>query len=657
MGIAMFCLVTSGTAQPTNPQPRSQAPAAPAASGPADPFAMDLDSLANTTVTTASKFSEKLSDAPSVITVVSQDELRRFGGLTLAEILGRVGGLTVSDAYATDHDVVAVRGDQTRSNSGHVLILINGRPVRESMEGGVSTDILESFPVKILGSIEVMKGPGSVIYGSDAYSGVINLITKKAEGNGISFDAGGGSGLSAASEEIMVRRGDFQLVEAGHYHQFPRWNVDYVPAGVGNLVSQSNVTLRGEGTGAYLGMNYKGLSFMSSYTSQEAPSFVRGVVGDIRWKRGFTDLGYARQVADNWQMTFDVTYTRSVIDAPDYPSVHRDSHEADLEWTNFINITDKDRLTVGVVYTYIQGTEYLLGATPTVYDARGSRSQFAGYAEYNRKITDYLKLVGGAQVNKIGAIAVNAVPRGGVVWDIANHWTIKALYGSAFHAPSIEDTIINHPGLLGNPNLVPEKVGTLDLPLSYQTDRFRASVGYFHSRQTGLIVQFGATKPARYYNLATPLTFQGFEGEGKVYLRANWYLTGSANYQTNNSPPDQLNLSTIPNLGAKAGVSYLSARGTDVSIFDSYQGHIAGYGASPTPPPVATHSISAHFRYDLSKHWLKDGANGFAFFVHADDLLNRAVWLPALGTNNAGTIPVTKGRTVLIGIEVWQKKE
>jgi outer membrane receptor for ferrienterochelin and colicin len=652
MGIATFWLAGLAAAQQANPPvpvPPRQAP---------DPFAMDLDSLANTTVSTASKFSEKLSDAPSVITVVSQDELRRFGGITLAEILGRVAGLNVSDAYATDHDVVAVRGDQTRSNSGHVLFLINGRPVRESMEGGVSTDFLESFPVKILDSIEVIKGPGSVLYGSDAYSGVINLITKKADGNGFSFDAGGGgSGLRAASEEIMLRKGDFQLVEAGQYHQDPRWNVDYVPAGAGNLVSQSNATLRNDGTGAYLGVNYRGLSFMSSYTAQEAPSFVRGIIGDVRWKRGFADLGYARKISERWQMTFDFTYTRSVIDAPDYPGIHRDTHEADLEWTNFMNLSDKDRLTFGTVYTYIQGSEYLYGTDPRYYDARGSRSQAAGYAEYSHKLTDDLKLVGGVQVNKIGAIALNAVPRGGVVWNLADHWTVKALYGGAFHAPSIEETSINHPGLIGDPHLVPEKVGTFDLPLSYQTDRFRASIGYFHSRQTDLIVHFGASTPAHYYNLGTPLDFQGFESEAKVYLHANWYVTGSANYQTNNSPPGQLNLSTIPNLGAKAGVSYLSQGGTDVSIFDSYQGHIAGYGSSPTPLPGAAHSISAHVRYDLSKHWLKDNAHGFALFVHADDLLNKAVWLPALGTNEAGTIPVTKGRTILFGIEVWQKKE
>ncbi len=173
----------------------------------ADPFAMDLESLSNTKVTTASKFAEKLSDAPSVMTVVSQDELKRFAGLTLAEILNRVAGLNGSSGFFQDRSTIAVEGDQTRVDNGHVLLLINGRPVREIMEGGVSSDLLESFPVRILERIEVIKGPGSVLYGSDAFSGVINLITKKAVGSSMDFSGSGGpAGAAAGSGEILYDR-------------------------------------------------------------------------------------------------------------------------------------------------------------------------------------------------------------------------------------------------------------------------------------------------------------------------------------------------------------------------------------------------------------------------------------------------------------------
>ena len=193
------------------------------------------------------------------------------------------------------------------------------------MQGGVSSDILESFPVNLLERIEVIKGPGSVLYGSDAYSGVINLITQKAEGNGFHASAaGGGAGEAAGSEEVLFERDGLSVVEGGQYHQMPLWNTVFQSLhNPSNLAYLQNATLRDDGEGAYLGLNYKGFSFMSSYTAVEDASFVRGIVGDVRSKRGFGDLGYSLKAAPKWQMTFNLTYTRTELDAPVYPDAHQ----------------------------------------------------------------------------------------------------------------------------------------------------------------------------------------------------------------------------------------------------------------------------------------------------------------------------------------------
>jgi outer membrane receptor protein involved in Fe transport len=630
----------------------------PAAQGtPADPYAMDLDSLFNTKVTTASKFSEKLSDAAGVVSVVTQDELQRFGGTTLLEVLERVAGLSISSTFLGDSSLITIRGDQTRANAGHILILINGRPVREILEGGVSSDILESFPINTLERIEVVKGPGSVLYGSDAFAGVINLITKKAEANEFHVSAAdGAAGEESVTENLLFQRGDFNIVEGGQFHAWPRWNITEKALGVAGTVTTQDDTLRDDGVGGYLGINFKGLSFMSSYTGQESSSFVRGIVGDTRLKRGFTDLGYTLQAGAKWQMAFNYTYTRSVMDAPDYPTIHRDSYEADLEWTNFITFSENDRLTFGTVYNHIDGVETFFGVKPNLIDAKGSRNAGEGYVQYEHKLTDDIKLIGGVQLNKIGAISINAVPRVGVVWNPSDHITMKLLYGSAYNAPSLDETLLNHPGLKGNPDLTPEKVGTLDAQVTYQNNRLQMSVDYFESRQTDLIIQNGAVFPARYYNYPEPIHFQGGEAEGKYYLKRDWFLTGSVLYQVNDSGPGAKNLSPSPNLVGKAGVSYLSANGCTLSVFDAYQGQIAGFLSPLNPPAVAFPSISTHARYDVTKRWIKNDARGIALFLNGDNLLNQPLWLPALGSNTANTIPVIRGRTVLFGVEVWQKQ-
>jgi outer membrane receptor protein involved in Fe transport len=620
-------------------------------------FSMDLDALSNTKVTTASKFAEKLSDAPSDMSVVTRDELRRFGGITLLEILERVAGLTGSSSFCADRSIIAARGDQTRTDSGHILILINGRPVREVLQGGVSSDILESFPVDLLERIEVIKGPGSVLYGSDAYSGVINLITQKAEGNGFHASAAGGAaGEAAGSEEVFFERDGLSVVEGGQYHQMPLWNTIFRSLPVPSNYSYSTTaTLRDDGEGAYLGLNYKGLSVMSSYTGVEEASFVRGIVGDVRSKRGFGDLGYSLKAASKWEMTFNLTYTRTELDAPVYPEVHRDANEADFEWTNFVTFSESDRLTFGTVINHIRGRELYYGEQPVLVDEDAQRWGSGFYIQHEHKLTDDLKLVGGLQANKIGSIALNVVPRAGILWNPAAHFTLKALYGGAFRAPSLDETGLTHPGLKGDPNLVPEKVGTLDLQVSYQNNRAQASVDYFHSRETQLIFEDGSAFPARYYNSSALATFQGIDSEGKYYLRRNWFLMGSALYQVNHDQAIAY-LSAIPSLGAKAGISYMAENGADVSVFDAYQGHLGGFAAATNPRPGAFHSVSAHARLDLTKHWLKDSAEGFALFVHGDDLANTQIWLPALGTSSPDTIPVVRGRTVYFGIEVWRKQ-
>ena len=197
----------------------------------------------------------------------------------------------------------------------------------------------------------------------------------------------------------------------------------------------------------------------------------------------------------------------------------------------------------------------------TFIDAQGTREQGGFYAQYEHKLTDDLKLIGGFQANKIGAIGLNVVPRGGIIWNPAAHVTLKALYGGAFRAPSLDETLLNNPGLKGNPNLVPETIGTLDIQASYQNNRSQLAIAYFHSHQEHVIFENGITYPAVYTNLATASTFQGIDSEGKYYLKKGWFLMGGALYQNNHNSAVQL-LTPIPSFSAKAGISYQAGKTT-----------------------------------------------------------------------------------------------
>ena len=73
---------------------------------------------------------------------------------------------------------LTMRGDATLGANNHILVLVNGRPIQESTHGGMIHPFLRSFPLASVKQIEIIRGPGSVLYGTNAYVGVINVITK-----------------------------------------------------------------------------------------------------------------------------------------------------------------------------------------------------------------------------------------------------------------------------------------------------------------------------------------------------------------------------------------------------------------------------------------------------------------------------------------------
>lgn len=187
---------------------------------------LSLDELLNMEVVVASKSADKLSDAPGIVSVMTSDEISRFGGMTLAEILNRMAGLSISTSYFSDRTMISVRGDQIKANSGHVLYLINGRPVREILEGGLITELLESFPVSAIDKIEVIKGPGSVLYGTNAFSGVVNIITKTSESTDVSISPHGGwDGNYGMDGNAHLNFGNVKVSVAGKYYKKNDWDV------------------------------------------------------------------------------------------------------------------------------------------------------------------------------------------------------------------------------------------------------------------------------------------------------------------------------------------------------------------------------------------------------------------------------------------------
>ena len=144
-----------------------------------------LENLLNTEISTASKYKQTANEAPASITIVTAEEIERFGYQTLAQALNSVRGLYVT--YDRAYHYIGARGFQSVFDTNNrILLLLNGQAMNESLFG--STLIGDEFPIDLntVERVEIVRGPGSVLYGTNAMFLVVNVVMK----DGARFDGG-----------------------------------------------------------------------------------------------------------------------------------------------------------------------------------------------------------------------------------------------------------------------------------------------------------------------------------------------------------------------------------------------------------------------------------------------------------------------------------
>jgi len=626
---------------------------------------LSLEDLLNMDVSTASKSDEKQSDAPGILSVLSKDELDRFGGTTLRDILERVPGLISSGANYTNRTTIAPRGDQIKQNSSHVLFLINGRPVRETQEGGVSSEFIESFPVNIIEKVEVIKGPGSVLYGSDAFSAVVNVITQKAETTGFNITglAQNGGGYKTTAD-VKLNLGDLQIVAAGNYFEKAQWETTL--KGVSTIylneppfvITQdvtTNASIPNRGAGSYLGVNYKGLSLMTSYNQWKTDYVSSATTGEINLDKLFTNLGYSFNVNDNWAMDLNATYTHSNLDGSGISI--RSSYNLVAEWTNSITLSDVTKLVIGGLFNRNDGEETM--ASSAFFPAgtivsQGTINSFAFYAQLDYRVVENLKLIGGVQANKVDNIDLNIVPRAGLIWYPADRFSVKALYSTAFRAPSINEVNMNFGTFLkGNPALKPENVSTVDVSFGYQGQQAQFGLNLFYSKMTDITqIVYDASFAGQYQNAAN-VTFMGGEFEAKYYVDRNLYLTGSVLYQTNENDKDVKNQAPIANFGAKAGISYVTDNGITLGLFNIYQGDLDDRYTQNLNPYQGSYNL-LHFnsKFNLNKLFDWSFKPELTAIFNVDNVLDKPHFGYDLGGTSGDGIPSVPGRAIYFGLNL-----
>ena len=171
-------------------------------------------------VTIATRHEAPIGKAPSIVTVITAEEIKNLGYRTFVEILRIVPGFEI--LKFADFGVVgpSVRGIATSSSVNRIRVMINGHFVNEPLTGGAFTEF-DDFPVENIKRIEIIRGPGSALYGENAFSAVIDIITKDAKDiDGVKISSGYGS-FDTYEENIIFGKvlGKIDISGMLHYRQ------------------------------------------------------------------------------------------------------------------------------------------------------------------------------------------------------------------------------------------------------------------------------------------------------------------------------------------------------------------------------------------------------------------------------------------------------
>lgn len=630
-------------------------------------FQLSLDELVdiNVDVVTPSKTAEPLSQSPGIVSVFTDKEIALFGARDLGEVLSRITGIQPYDSINTGRHRLAVRGDQPGINNNHILFLLNGTPLnRESYTGGIWTQApLLTVPLPMIKRIEVSRGPGSVLYGTNAFAGVVNIITKQAEELKDQVTISYGSNNTRAIDATYATsKDDLKIASAFRFYDTDGW--DFKTTSTGGSEFSDNAYSKSPGFIATA--HYKNWYAATSYGDAEQFT-VRGnpaapVPGQTDNKKFFIDLGFEHTFNNQWQIKTSASYVSGrtdhvVVDsANDFATIKYQTDDARLELTSQGPLSDNFHLLVGGTVDFFSGN---LDNPPTltlsVDDWENYLFGLYGQLEYRFGNT---KLIAGAQYNKLETISGDVVPRLGLVHNFTKHFGFKALYGEAFRAPYIVERALQGSigpiSITGTPSLSPEVVTNYDLQFFYEKEQLQASVTWFRSEQEDLITRTTPTPTNIVFANKGGLDIEGLELETKFTFNKNWYFTGSYSYQFNEDNEGVTNFTLQPNHIIKLGLAYTD-KNWSVGLFDSYfdayhdNSKLNPDRSDVNPSSKGYHNLSLNASLRLPQF------HGVTVSAYLDNLLNEDVYLPAQpGTafSTQNTLPIKSGRFVMFSVTV-----
>ncbi|MFA6091445.1 MAG: TonB-dependent receptor [Elusimicrobiota bacterium] len=558
-------------------------------------------------VMTAGRKPQKLRTVAASVTVFTAEDIQRLGVLSLADLLRLVPGMDVrvsrSATGIADYEVVHVDNRGLNGSSIHtnkrILLLMDGRPVNDYFFG--SFDVDERLSMDNIRKIEILKGPASSLYGTNAEDGVIQIFTKSGK-----TDPGlrvRGSFGSFNTQETGVEYGhewqkhDASMFVSGRYYQ------SQGPHLINNNESTygGNLFLKLDRGPAELSMGYDQGIHQYSMT-RSAPST-------------HNDTHFAEYFA-NIVTPFKPLETLEIA-----PRAYWNYYEAQ----SFLGILTSYRVGTELQATWAFHEDYSLVSGmqlrnnwEDVTDAdRHDITEQGYFAQLEMRPLPDLYLQAGGRWDKNSLSPSFFSPRAGLVYTLGENWTLKSSYGKSFRAPNFGEVYERKASgisIAENPELTPEYIQTFESKVEFQAaDRHHLGATYFNSEAKDILGLRGPINGLKVLNSGSA-SIWGIETEISERLLPQLTLYGNHSFQrtTNNTMTQrgtgilaaqvQGQLLYAPEHKFTAGLTLRPRTWLDWDVHNLWVGQ-RRYSASTLNMLPAYHILSTTLRARCMGHW------------------------------------------------------
>lgn len=536
---------------------------------------LSLEELLAIKVTVASKTAVDAASAPSTVTVFTRDQIRNMGVLTLEELLNYVPGYqALRDVEQGVSERIAVRGRST-ALSHSVLLLVDGQRLNDLYSGGVSI-LNRAIAVENIEQVEIIRGPGSALYGANAFTGVVNIKTLRGAGSIALWAGSQGARLAAVSASATA--GDLKLSGFARTYRDSGFEYENVLDAVGQVGPQRDPL---EGGDITLTAEYKGLTIRARHMQRDLGGFLAfGSLQDDAsietTRQSSLSAEYVRDLSAKTQLTLSASYADDDWRATTlfFPAgfelapgfVLQSDFRAGPKlstrvWRGSVGLQsrldDNDTIVAGIEgereafsdiasfgsynpLTLEPQTKVERFTDPNIlFTVKTPRKVFGAYIQESHDFASTLHLVVGLRTDSYSDFGTALSPRAALVYETPIDSYVKAIYGHAFRAPNyLELYDRNNPVDFGNSELSAEDLDSFELAYVQRFKKhLQVSATLFESRIDDIIT-FGAEPPVDPFNpFGVPTfanggsqTIRGIEFEAQASIARGLDARGSFTY-------------------------------------------------------------------------------------------------------------------------------